>query len=48
MTAYYGLHSAHGRFPARIASSLLANRWRFLTEILAADFRKTSEFFDAT
>jgi hypothetical protein len=50
--SHYGLHSAHGFLPVRIASSRVLYRTRFLSEILAADLQpalwKTAEFFDAT
>ncbi len=49
---FYGLHSAHGFFPAWIASSRVLYRTRFFPEIFAADLHpalwKTAEFFDAT
>ena len=45
----YGLHSAHGFFPAWIASSLVAYFTRFLSEIFIADLQsglwKTWEFW---
>ena len=48
----YGLHSAHGFFPAWIASSLVLYLTTFFAEIFAADLQSalwnTPEFFDAT
>ena len=48
----YGLHSAHGFFPARTASSRLAYRTRFCSEIFAAALQpaqwKTCDRFEAT